>query len=254
MKFKTTLQLLIVIITMISCHKASVAVDVSYDPETQKGILKVDDKFTFKLSEDSTSTTITITEGSHTFKLNNGKEFTQVISNKGGILNLSNEDFVVMSQPYGMDVENVSGLNANIDFTAGNHFVVIDSMLYYSKTDSLEEVSDARLKKALDMNKRLDGKGNYMKYHKPAKFIVKDWDFGLNQDFPKTIETRSSGGSPAFNTLTYKTKVIPATLFKLYALMSPQYFVVRNLKDIESGKEDIKEDREKTSKQMEFDQ
>ncbi|HEX7869434.1 MAG TPA: hypothetical protein VF455_04905, partial [Chryseobacterium sp.] len=95
MKLKTIFQLLIVILTMISCHKASVTIDVSYDPETQKGILLVDNEFKFKLSEDSTSTSITITEGNHTFKLNNGKEFNQTILKKGGILNLNNDDFVV---------------------------------------------------------------------------------------------------------------------------------------------------------------
>lgn len=253
MKLKTIFQLLIVILTMISCHKASVTIDVSYDPETQKGILLVDNEFKFKLSEDSTSTSITITEGNHTFKLNNGKEFNQTILKKGGILNLNNDDFVVMSQPYGSDTKFSSTYNTNIDFTAGHHFVVIDSMIYYSKTDSLEEVSDASLKKALDMDKRLAGQGNFMKYYKKAKFIEKDWDFGLNEDFPETVQTTSSSAATISGNLTYKTKVIPATLFKLYALMSPQYFVVRNIKDVEASKEDVKEDREKSSKQMEFD-
>jgi len=253
MKFKTTIQLLILAITMISCHKASVAVDVSYDPATQKGTLLVDDKFKFKLSEDSTSTSITITEGGHTFKLNNGKEFKQVISSKGGILNLNNEDFVVMSQPYGSDTQFSSNYNANLDFTAGHHFIVIDSMIYYSKTDSLENISDAKLKKALDMNKRLGDRGNFMKYYKQAKFIEKDWDFGLNQDFPETVQTRSSESVTVSGNLTYKTKVIPATLFKLYAVMSPQYFVIRNIKDVMESKEDLKEDIKKSSKQMEFD-
>lgn len=253
MRMKITFQLFIVTFLMFSCSKISTKVDVSYDPDTQKGILLIDGEKSVNLSADSTTTQIRITEGNHTFKLNKGKEFTQYIPSEGGILNLNEESFVTVIQPYGTEEKNSYGLNSNL-MTVNKDFLIVDSMIYYYKKDTLQEVSDSELKRAIAMDKKLRGASS-MKYFEPKKFIAKDWDFGLNEDFPETIEektTRRSSDISFGNSLTYKSKVVEFTLFKLYAMMNPQYFVIRSLKDVEESKNDKAEDSKKASQQMKF--
>jgi hypothetical protein len=251
MRMKITFQLFILTFLMFSCSKVSMKIDVSYDPETQKGILLVDGEKSFKLSADSATTQIRITEGNHTFKLNKEKEFTQYIPREGGILNLNNESFVTIIQPYGTEEKNPYALNSDL-MMVNQDFVVVDSMIYYYKKDSLQEVSDSQLKRAIAMDKNQRGAGS-MKYFEAKKFINKDWDFGLNEDFPETIEERTTNSGVSFGSnLAYRSKVVDFTLFKLYAMMNPQYFVIRSIKDIEASKVDKKEDSKKESKQMKF--
>lgn len=253
MNIKITFQVLILSLIMLSCSKASTNIDISYDPETQKGTLLIDGEKSFKLSADSTNKQIRITEGNHTFKLNKGKEFTQFIPREGGILNLNEESFVTVIQPYGTEEKNPYGLNTNL-MRANHDFLIVDSIIYYYKKDTLQEVSDSELKRAIAMNENTRGASS-MKYFKPTKFITKDWDFGLNEDFPETIEektTRRSSDISFGGNLTYKSKVVEFSLFKLYALMNPQYFVVRNIKDVQESKLDKAEDHKKENKQMEF--
>ncbi|MFL9834213.1 hypothetical protein ABS765_09240 [Chryseobacterium sp. ST-37] len=258
MRNKTTIQLLILILTMISCNKIKipvepVKVDVSYDSETQKGNLIVDGKQTFKLPSDSMSITIKLTEGSHTFKLNKEKEFTEFVPKEGGILNLNNASFVTIIEPYvSQTIENSYGFDPNNDTRLNQHFLIIDSTVYYYKKDTLQNVSDLDIKNAIAFSKKLKGT-SAMKYFEPKRFIAKEWNFGLNEDFPETITEETSSIAIPVKGTRYKRKVVELTLFKLYALMSPQYFVVRNLKDVMESKEDIKEDSKKSSRQMQFD-
>lgn len=253
MKMKIIFQLLIAAFIMFSCSKVSTKIDVSYNPDTQKGVLLIDGEKSVKLSADSATTQIRITEGNHTFKLNKGTEFTQYIPREGGILNLNEESFVTIIQPYGTEERNPYALNSNL-LTANKDFLIVDSIIYFYKKDTLQEVSDAELKRAIDMDKKMRGASS-MKYFEPKKFIAKDWDFGLNEDFPETIEektTRRSSDISFGNNLTYKSKVVEFTLFKLYAMMNPQYFVIRSLKDVQEGKADKAEDIKKENKQMKF--
>lgn len=256
MKFKTTIQLLILMIMVISCAKIPVEpveVDVSYDSEKQKGNLIVDGKQIFKLSSDSMSITIKLTEGNHTFKLNKEKEFTQFIPKEGGILNLNNASFVTIIHPYVSEkTENSYGFDLDKDMSFNKDFVIIDSTIYFYKKDTLQNVSDLDIKNAMARYKKFDDISG-LKYFEPKRFITKEWNFGLNEDFPETITEETSNTIMPVKGTRYKRKVIELTLFKLYALMSPQYFVVRNLKDVMESKEDIKEDLKKTEKQMEFD-
>lgn len=253
MNLKITFQVFIVSLIMLSCSKASTNVDISYDPDTQKGTLLIDGEKSFKLSADSMSKQIRITEGNHTFKLNKGKEFTQFIPREGGILNLNDESFVTVIQPYGTEEKNPYGLNTNL-MLVNQDFLIVDSIIYYYKKDTLQEVSDSELKRAIAMDKKLRGASS-MKYFEPKKFIAKDWDFGLNEEFPETIEektTRRSSDISFGGNLTYKSKVVEFSLFKLYAMMNPQYFVVRKVKDVEESKVDKAEDSKKEGKQMKF--
>ena len=254
MKLKTTFLLIIFSFLLVSCSKIKTSVDVSYDPETQKGILLMDGEFSFKLSADSASISILIDPGNHRFKLNNGKEFIQDIPQNGGILNLNDESFVTVIQPYGVGKqENSFGFETEKDISLNEHFVIIDSAIYYYKKDTLQNVSDSDIKKILEMDKRGNAPSSFMKYYEKQKFIPKKWDFGLNKDFPETIEEKSSSSVMPILGLTYKSKVIQASLFKLYAAMNPQYFVVRSLKDIEESKLDKDEDHKKEKNQMKFD-
>lgn len=257
MKFKNTIQLLVLMIMMISCAKIPlepIKIDVSYDSEKQKGNLIVDGKQIFKLPSDSMSITIKLTEGNHTFKLNKEKEFTQFISKEGGILNLNDASFVTIIQPYVSEkTENSYGFDPDKDMSFNKDFVIIDSIIYFYKKDTLQDVSDLDIKNAMERYKKFGDDISGLKYFEPKRFIAKDWNFGLNEDFPETISEETSNTIMPVKGTRYKRKVVELNLFKLYASMSPQYFAVRNLKDVMESKEDIKEDLKKTEKQMEFD-
>lgn len=253
MRFKSAFLLFIFIFLLVSCSKIKTRVEVSYNPSTQKGTLLVDDEFPFKLSADSTSVSILLDPGNHKFKLNNGKEFIQNIPQKGGLLNLNDENFVTLIQPYGSGGDENSIFGNNKDISMNEHFVIIDSMIYFYKKDTLQDISDAHIKKVLEINNKSRVQNSFMEYYEKKKFIPKDWDFGLNEDFPETIKERSSSSGSMRIGLTYKSKIIQAPLFKLYAMMTPQYFVVRNLKDIEENKLDKNDDDKKIKEQMKFD-
>lgn len=253
MKLKSTFLLFIFIFLLVSCSKIKTRIDVSYDPQTQKGNLLVDGKLPFKLSADSTSVSILIYPGNHKFKLNNGKEFTQNIPQEGGILNLNNDSFVTVIQSYGSkETDNPYGINVNEDLRVNQDFVIIDSMIYYYKKDSVQTVTDADLQSAINLDKKLGGASG-IRYYEPKKFITKDWDYGLNEDFPESITEKTSSTSASYIlNRTYKNKVMQSSLFKLYALMSPEYFEVRNIKDVMLNKLDKQEDNKKETKQMKF--
>jgi hypothetical protein len=49
-----------------------------------------------------------------------------------------------------------------------------------------------------------------------------------------------------------RTKVMPLYLFRFMAMLTPQYFEIRNIKDIQSGKTDKTADKAKEKQQMEM--
>lgn len=231
-------------LVLFSCKNEHVSVDVSFNSDTQSGILVMDGKTKFKLPKDSTSISISIPEGIHTFKLNKDKVFQCDIPDEGGILNLSNERFVTITETY------QTGSSLNFNSYSNRDFVVIDSLVYIIKNDTTRRITDQELKTYIEEEKKNGYALSTVKLYKAEKFIKKDWDYGLGQDFPEEIEIYTSKYSNASDT---KTKVLQANLFMLIPLVEPSYMEVRSLKDVMSGKNDKDADSSKKDAQMKMD-
>lgn len=244
MTFKNFLFILLSLV-LFSCKNEHVSVDVSFNSDTQNGTLVMDGKTKFKLPKDSTSITITIPEGIHTFKLNKDKVFECEIPDEGGILNLSNERFVTITETYETNEKAF-----NINSLAKRDFVVIDSLVYILKNDTTRKITDQELKTYIEQEKKYGSGISSIKLYKAEKFIKKDWDYGLGQDFPEEIKIYTSKYSDASDT---KTKILQANLFMLIPLVEPNYMEVRRLKDVLSGKNDKEEDSTKEDAQMKMD-
>jgi hypothetical protein len=222
---------------LFSCGKTNTKIDISYDGETQKGILLIDGKTKVKLPADSTSISISIESGDHTFKLNKDKAFSCAIDSEGGILNLNKERFVSIPEIY--SDESMGKLMNSLNNSKPD-YLIVDSLVYVYKKDSLKSVSDAEIKRVLDQ------KYTTMKLFEGHPFIKKDWDYGLSEDLPEQIEIR---GTASMET---RTKVMPLYLFRFMAMLTPQYFEIRNIKDIQSGKTDKTTDKAKEKQQMDM--
>ncbi|MDI9310128.1 MAG: hypothetical protein QM535_07930 [Limnohabitans sp.] len=245
MAFKNSLFILFSLV-LFSCKNEHVAVDVSFNSDTQSGVLVMDGKTKFKLPKDSTSITITIPEGTHTFKLNKEKVFQCAIPDEGGILNLNNERFVTITETYQTN-EN------SLDFHrySNRDFVVIDSLVYIIKNDTTTTITDQELKTYIEEEKKSGYALSSVKLYKAEKFIKKDWDYGLGQDFPEEIEIYTSKYSN--NSSDTKTKILQANLFMMIPFVEPKYMEVRSLKDVMSGKNDKAVDSNKKDAQMKMD-
>lgn len=243
MTFKKIL-ILLSCFTIVSCKLSNVNVDVSYTNYNQKGVLIMDGKTKFNLPADSLSISISIPEGVHKFKLNNEKEFECNITEDGGILNLNNLRFVSITEAY----RSTDFLGANKSYI---NCIVIDSIVYVIKEDSTAVINDIDIKNKLEELKT----NNYYdapRLYESKKFIPKDWDYGLNEDFPTEIETYGRNASDDLAT-EIKRKVIPLSLFKLFPIVSPSMVETKHLKDVLALKNDKANQFDKKNNQMKMD-
>ena len=133
--------------------------------------------------------------------------------------------------------------------------VIIDSLVYVYREDTIKDISDEQIKKAIQSyNASKNDKNGYdntkgLKLFEANLFVPKKWDYGLSEDFPESIEIKTSG---SFAASEVKTKIINAQYFMIGALMSPKNFIIKNEKDIMFNTNDKKVDDAKKKKQLEF--
>jgi hypothetical protein len=99
-----------------------------------------------------------------------------------------------------------------------------------------------------DVNEKVKG---IKKFGKDKLFIDQFWDFTLNEKVPETIQIMTRKNSIGVNTTT-RNSVLNADLFKIIALLTPDEYKVKTVKQVLEGKEDKLEDNKKIKKQMQF--
>ncbi len=157
-------------------------------------------------------------------------EVKKITTQKGGLLNLNKEDFVIFPIYYG-----------NSTFPAWDGAprpIMIDSVLYYS--NFLEKSSDSTLLAMVDKytdfpyNPKKSKDLELSKVLKEDFFVEKIWDFDISQDIPEQIEVQVKQNSISIggdnNIRSSKRIIRKANFFKVYTLLSED-FNSRDLRD-----------------------
>lgn len=245
---------------LFSCSSENKKLNILIDAHYGKAVkLVFDGKDTLKIAKD-TSLVYSITSGIHKVSVNDSaaKEFT--VSEKGGLLNLSNREFVAYEIKY------VSQDNSRANFADFNDFVLKSTILIDSFVvvpNGLLSKADSSIRKILP---KLRESGTYYtggaienddafhglkKFGKGKLFVDKFWDYDLFDDIPQTISVQTSKYAVG-NTSATRSSILPVSTFLIYAILNKDEFTVKSVKSIMEGTEDRAKQKELEGKQMAF--
>jgi hypothetical protein len=240
-----TLVIIVLLLSSCKTEPVDVVIDRMTDDSSVAKIV-IDGKITLRFTGDST-TAIKLKPGSHFVQVNDSAKQHFEVGEKGGILNLSREEYVVYpikytsggSNSYSTDIYSMHGPSSAI---------LIDSFVITSKT--LNPISADRFRNiAKELTDGPDSTRfpNPTSLHKIGKgklFIDKAWDYSMTDSIPETVEIRSSS-SYNLNTSTVRTSILRSRSFLFAVLLTEQdEFVVKSLSEIREGKTDEKEGEE----------
>lgn len=225
-----------------------------------------DGKDTFSISDNKKI--VNLKPGKHTFTLKGtpAKEFT--VGDKGGILNIDDQEYVAFEIEYSStSVKGLKGFSMN-DMSVKS-VILIDSFIIAPK-HGITDIADSSLRKVLPELQKAKN-GNYYafghgssagsdydvndnvfglkKFGKGRLFVNKFWDYNPGEDIPKTIEMRTT--TPGLGSTT-KSAVMDASMFLLLARLSPEVYTVKTIEEVKAGRDDAEKDKEKEEKQMKF--
>jgi hypothetical protein len=222
--------------------------------------ITIDGKMVIHLKGDST-TVIKLLPGEHFLQVNDSSKRNFSVTEKGGILNLDNQEYVMYEITYknsdyngGIDFEKFR-IEQNFPVSAA---ILVDSFVIIPKTYSAP--ADSTLRELLpkifaenEQNGNADHSFNGLKkIGKGQLFIDKFWDYSMTDSLPETVEITTSKYGLSGNTAT-RTCILRARHFLLSVILSgKEEYYVKSLKQIREGREDKKELKEKKTKQMDF--
>lgn len=235
-------------IGICSCtEKAKILID-SDEPV----VLVFDQKDTVKISQD-TVLDYSISIGRHSVKINNEMEEEIFIPNIGGILNVNKKRYVRMIFEFVDDNEEstflTKAMNKIPNAFLRDNLIEIDSMIYIYRSDSTINFSNFSIKNYILQLNNKENRPNSLKLYSADLFIPTDWDYGLSDHLPDSIESAENNQLSAKN---IKTKVMPLNEFKTLVLLAANNFIVLEKNEILSSFEDNLVDSEKQKNQMEF--
>jgi hypothetical protein len=253
------LSLIAISLSISSCGgngPARVVIDKKTDKPTK---IAIDQKQVFNVKSD-TSITIELEPGEHSVSVNDSASQAFTVGNKGGILNLDNQEYVAYEIKY---VAESSDDRLGFDF---NEYVVKSTILL----DSFIIVPKGPLSKADSVLRKMlpklqERNGNYYndmvdpnnkafhglkKIGKGQLFVEKFWDYNFDDTIPQTITIRTSKTFGARSAT--RSAVMPANVFLFYAVMNPEQYTVKSIKNVMEGKEDTQKEKELEQKQMDF--
>ncbi len=167
------------------------------------------------------------------------------VGTKPGLLNPDSNAFVVFS----IDYRSEQGVGQSTQIIVG--YVLVDSFLVYRKPFPQEHLDDEM---ALRIAGRVREKGNYaeaimpmgrrpLKTYATSKdvagvrsigpdqvFTERFWDYDLGQEIPSTITANVQEGMEKFDTERKRTAIMEATVFLMFASLSPDVYEVIDLR------------------------
>lgn len=251
-------------IFFISCSSDPVKIVIDKKDLTT-GKITIDGKqsYTFKDSVIH----LQLLPGKHSFVLNNNAAKDFEVGEKGGLLNLDDQEYVAYEIEYN-EQNNGSGINFNS--MKINAVLLIDSFIIIPKS-AFGMHSDSSLKKILpklqaakngnyffpmggsgneyDTNEQVHG---LKKFGKGKLFINSFWDYSLGENIPETVSITTTKGNTFGNASTSKIALLHAPLFLFAAQLSPEQYIVKSIAEIEAGTEDKEKEKVKEESQMKF--
>jgi hypothetical protein len=206
------ISLVILTFAIVSCNK-SVDTNVLVNSNFLKNNrVIIDDTLVLKSIDTSKIfTSIVLLSGDHKVSVNDNAKESFTVGKSGGILNLDHSEYVIFPIKYSTD-----DILANAAFVV-NLPIIIDTLIVYQKEMAPNQSEILNLLKS-ENSKDFFNK-DLIKTGKEQLFINKDWDYGLDDDMPSTITTSDK------NIINYKKKILPASIFLIYARISNEYNV-----------------------------
>ncbi|MGC4100154.1 hypothetical protein [Ferruginibacter sp.] len=256
---------LLCIIVLASCSSDPVKVVIDKkDLATGKITIDGKEQYNFKDSV----ITVTLKPGKHSFVLNNDpvKDFT--VGEKGGLLNLDNQEYVAYEIEY---AEQSSEKKFSLNSMTVKAMVLIDSFIILPK-GAFGRQSDSSIRNLLPKLKEAKN-GNYYfsmspngndydvnesihgvkKFGKDKLYIERFWDYSLGEKIPESLTITTQKNAISFGaSSTTRTSIIHAPLFSLMARLSPDEYLVKTIAEIEAGKQDKEEEAVREKSQMKF--
>jgi hypothetical protein len=255
MKLLSFLLVLFLVIFFCACQykPVDVVIDKSF-VNGKKSKIVIDDKITIAANTDTTLA-VKLMPGEHFVKVNDSAKQLFTVPEEGGLLNLSNNEYVVYEIKYaastsgGFDMDKMRVKSVILI----DSFVIIPNSAFFATDSSLRKqinylIDNNEGRQATNKNTNVNG---LLKTGKGQLFINKFWDYNMTDKIPQslTVRTNNSFGTNS----TTRTSILRARLFLLSVLMSGQdEYRVKSLQQIREGSEDKKKEKELKSKQMEF--
>jgi len=216
---------------LISCG----GVEIEISADSNGGVLILDGVDTLIIDGDSTFV-YEIDAGEHNMVYNSDEVQTFKVGRNGGMLNLGRQRFVRMTGIYAVEQEDYGFGNSNIGIQSDfmQNMITIDSNIYIM-ADNANEIKDADVERYIKKFYALGGRNpnsRMMKLIEDELFISKDWDYGINEEFPDDIVMSESSGN------TIKTKIIEENIFLLFAMLSPENIRTVSLSEREAAKKE----------------
>lgn len=248
---KTNIILLGIFFCLCICScigKAKILID-SDEPM----VLVFDQKDTVKISQD-TVLDYSISIGHHSVKINNEKEEDIFIPNIGGILNVSKKRYIRMIFEFTDDTEEraflAKAMKKMPNALLRDNVIEVDSMIYIYRSDSTINFSNSSIKNYILQLNIKENRPNSLKLYNADLFIPTDWDYGLTDNLPESINVKYNNSQLLNKNI--KTKVMPLNEFEILALLASNNFIVLDKNEILSSTEDNIKDSENQKNQMEF--
>lgn len=222
---RTSIRLLLatcVSFSLVSCMRT----EIEIFPGFNQGVLVINETDTLHIKSDS----VIIYEmplGTNSIVFNNQESQKFRVSNKGGVLNLSNQRLLRTTATY---TESGRGSNSLAVLDDMYNMVSIDSTIYYLNHNE-KKISDEKILKMYTFffrDKKIGGRSkSFMKLYEKTLFTQKDWDYGISEEAPESIEINQ------YDTDRVRTKLVGENWFKIAALFKPNYIKSVPLRELE---------------------
>lgn len=207
------LPVLVNLLTSCTSKKRSVAYNAAFCKEH---VVKIDD--TLPLTSDTRDryAKLVLMGGEHSLSIDGGKPTTFDVDDNG-ILNLANEEFVIFPLEYyiGRRGSTASTLRPNsivIDsFAVGSQFFL---GMYANKLNRRYILEDSKGSADSELKKT----------DKDQLYISEAWEIGLTDEAPRSVKEYVDKDRTSAS--TFRTKVVEAKSFLLYALETREYTVL----------------------------
>ena len=228
---KATLSLIICFV-FLSCKEVTVVVDRAIDDSFTGPVqLVIDEKFDYKNIAD-TSFELKLKPGTHSLKINNNKEQEFEVGDEGGILNISNQEYVAFEIPFmntkpAKDAFDIEELRVKFPALVDSYFVCIksrpDEVIPDSTIMSLLPYLTGEKESLMTEEEKVSG---LRTVGKNTLFIDKFWDYNMTDTIPRLISEYNSNKS------TTKSTIQRSARFLLFAQLDRERYFVRSIPDI----------------------
>lgn len=215
------------IVWLCSCTAKNVEVTIDNVAVSDSKVV-IDDTMTVKpLATTGRYGKISLAEGKHSIAINGGEKKLFTVNEKGGLLNISGEEYVIFPLKFSnIKAENEYGVTFKTSWP-----IVIDSFWIQETGNSKDEKLMLR---SLQNPAMKDMIGDDLKKIESSEvYIEKSWDYGLGEDVPTEISVSVQNKNTQTN--EYKFKITTAKAFLNYA-MSSKRFIVTKIQDMEAIK------------------